>query len=189
VNVTILPGIAVVAGATAGTPADANRASANVGQSIQLSIPAGTLNVTTERFAVAQTVVFKTRSRDATGACVDSEAAVAGTVATGLATMTVVVPPCAAPEQHLRVPGFGCARLQVVPRIQSLNRAAALGSSMGINGSGFVCGATRVFFGSTEVPPVQLLSVECNVILLGTRPTAGQPVTVRTAGGTSNAVS
>jgi len=30
--------------------------------------------------------------------------------------------------------------------------------------------------------------VSCDVILLGTRPAAGQQVTVRTAGGTSNAL-
>jgi hypothetical protein len=73
-----------------------------------------------------------------------------------------------------------------VPRITSLNRAASLGQNMGVNRSGFVCGATQVFFGATQVRAAQVLSVDCNVILLGTRPATGQQVTVRTAGGTSN---
>jgi hypothetical protein len=45
-----------------------------------------------------------------------------------------------------------------------------------------------VFFGATQVPAAQVLSVDCNVILLGTRPTAGQQVTVPPADGTSNGV-
>jgi len=59
---------------------------------------------------------------------------------------------------------------------------------MAVNGGGFACGATQVFFGATQVPAAQVLSVDCSVILLGTRPAAGQQVTVRTAGGTSNGV-
>jgi hypothetical protein len=189
VNVTVLPGIALNATATAGTPKVAGQPSANVGQAITVRIPAATLPMTTERFVAAQSVVFETHARDAAGGCTDGTATATGTVAPGLTQMTVVVPPCAAPEQHLRVPGHGCARLQIVPRITSLNRSAALGSNMGINGSGFVCGSTEVFFGNTPVPAAQVLSVDCAVILLGTRPAAGQAVTVRTAGGTSNAVS
>ena len=52
---------------------------------------------------------------------------------------------------------------------------------MAVNGGGFACGATQVFFGATQVPAAQVLSVDCSVILLGTRPAAGQQVTVRTA--------
>jgi hypothetical protein len=51
-----------------------------------------------------------------------------------------------------------------------------------------VCGATQVFFGATQVLAAHVLSVDCNVILLGTRPATGQQVTVRTTGGTSNGV-
>ncbi|MBL8342604.1 MAG: hypothetical protein JNL30_14130 [Rubrivivax sp.] len=189
VNVTVLPGIALTATAAFGTPAVAGLPSANVGRTVTVTIPAATAAATTERFAVAQNVVFETHSRDGTsGACTDGTTTVAGTAAIGLASLTVTVPPCAAPEQHLRVPGFGCARLQIVPRIQSLNRGTNIAPNMGINGSGFVCGATKVFFGTAEVPAAQVLSVDCGVILVGTRPAAGQAVTVRTAGGTSNAV-
>jgi hypothetical protein len=134
-------------------------------------------------------VVFKTHARDAAGQCAGGEVAVAGTVAQGMRSLNVLVPPCAAPEQQVRVPGHGCAPLQIVPSITSLNRSPALGQNMGINGAGFVCGATEVLFAGTPVPAAQVLSVDCGVILLGTQPTAGQAVSVRTAGGTSNAVS
>jgi hypothetical protein len=190
VNVTVRPGIAVAATAAFGTPAVAGLPSANVGRTVTVTIPAATAAITTERFAVAQNVVFQTRARDSASAmCIDGETTMAGVVAAGMTSMTVTVPPCAAPEQHLRVPGHGCARLQIVPRIQSLNRSAAIAPNLGINGSGFVCGATRVFFGGTEVPAAQVLSVTCDVILVGTRPASGQAVTVRTAGGTSNPMS
>ena len=104
-----------------------------------------------------------------------------------MTSLRAAAPPCAAPDQSIRVAGHGCARLQVVPRITSLNRN--LGTNlMAINGSGFACGATQVFFGATQVAASQVLSVECATIVLGTRPSAGQQVTVRTAGGTSNAM-
>lgn len=190
VNVTVLPGIEVGATAASGTPRVAGQPSANVGQAITVRIPAATLPVASERFVPAQNVVFETHSRDAsTGTCIDGTTTMAGTVATGLAQMTVQVPRCAAPGQHLRVPGHGCARLQIVPRILSLNRGTELGDNMGINGDGFVCGQTEVLFGGTPVPVAQLLSVSCDVILVGVRPTGGQAVTVRTPGGTSNAMS
>ena len=88
----------------------------------------------------------------------------------------------------MRVPGHGCARLQVVPRISALDRSTTLGQGMAVNGTGFACGATEVFFGSTRVAEAQVLSVACTVILLGTRPAQGEQVSVRTAGGTSNPV-
>jgi hypothetical protein len=186
-SVTVLPGIAVTAQAGFGTPAAAGP-SANVGQAITVTIPAATRALTQQGFVVAQNVTFETLARDATGSCATAVAAVAGQVATGMNSMSVTVPPCAAPDPHLRVPGHGCVRLQIVPRITTLNRSAALGQSMGINGSGFACGATQVFFGSMQVSAAQVLSVECNVILVGVRPTTGQAVTVKTSGGTSNAV-
>jgi hypothetical protein len=189
VNVTVVPGIAVTAQAGFGTPADPTRPSANVGQAVTIVIPAATRTLTGQLFIAGQNVVFATHARNSgTGACVDAETSVAGAVATGLASMNVTVPACAAPDQHLRVPGHGCARLQIVPRITSLNRSQALGQNMGINGSGFACGDTRVYFAGNQVPAAQVLSVDCNVILIGVRPAAGQAVTVRTAGGTSNAV-
>ena len=113
---------------------------------------------------------------------------VAGTVAAGLTSLQVAVPTCAAPDQMLRIAGHGCARLQVVPRISALDRSPSLGQGMAVNGDGFACAATDVFFGASKVPAAQVLSVSCDVILLGTRPAAGQQVTVRTAWGTSNAL-
>jgi hypothetical protein len=100
--------------------------------------------------------------------------------------LRATVPSCAAPNQRLRVAGHGCARLQIVPVINGLNRPSGA-QYMAVNGSGFACGATEVFFGAVKVDALQVLSVECNVIVIGTRPAAGVPVTVRTAGGTSNA--
>jgi hypothetical protein len=187
-SVTVIPGIAVTASATVGTPADTTAPSANVGQLITIAIPAATRTLTGENFVAGQNVAFETISRDATGTCVTATTPVTGNVQPGMTSLRATVPPCAAPDQRVRVTGHGCARLQVVPRITSLNRAASLGQNMGVNGSGFVCGATQVFFGATQVPAAQVLSVACDVILLGTRPQAGQQVTVKTAGGTSNGV-
>jgi hypothetical protein len=186
-TVTVVPGIAVTAQAAVGAPADPVAPSANVGQQITVAIPAATFALTNERFVSGQNVVFETIARDATGACVAGTTPVAGNVLTGMTSLRAAVPPCAAPDQSIRVAGHGCARLQVVPRITSLNRN--LGTNlMAINGSGFACGATQVFFGATQVAASQVLSVECATIVLGTRPSAGQQVTVRTAGGTSNAM-
>jgi hypothetical protein len=185
-TVTIVPGIALTAHANAGTPADPARPSANVGQAVTVAIPAATFALTNERFVAGQNVVFETISRDPNGTCVAGTAPVAGNVANGLRSLTVAVPSCAAPDQSVRVAGHGCAPLQVVPRIASLSNVGT--NLKSINGSGFACGATQVFFGATQVPASQVLSVECGTIVLGTRPSAGTQVTVRTAGGTSNAV-
>jgi hypothetical protein len=121
--------------------------------------------------------------------CKPGTTTVAGAVGVGMAPLQVAVPTCAAPDQQVRIAGHGCARVQVVPRISALDRSPSLGQGMAVNGDGFACGATEVFFGATKVAAAQVLSVSCTVILLGTRPAAGEQVTVRTAGGTSNAVS
>jgi hypothetical protein len=187
-TVTVVPGIAVTGTANAGTPADPAVPSANVGQNITIAIPAATFALTSERFVAGQNVVFETISRDAaTGTCVSGTVPVAGNVQNGMQSLRAAVPACGAPTQSVRVAGHGCARLQVVPRITSLTRPANT-QTMTINGSGFACGATKVLFGATQVPDAQVLSVECGAIIVGTRPSAGQQVTVRTAGGTSNAV-
>jgi hypothetical protein len=185
-SVTVIAGVAVTAQATRGTPSDPAAPSANVGQTITVAIPPAAGTLTGEVFAAGQNVEFETVKRDATGTCQPGTLPVAGTVAVGMASLRATVPPCAAPNQRLRVAGHGCARLQVVPVITSLNRAASLGQNMVVNGSGFACGATEVFFGAVRVAASQVLSVDCNVILLGTRPAAGEQVTVRTTGGTSN---
>ena len=187
-TVTVIPGIAVTAQAAQGTPADAAVPSANVGQTITIAIPAAAYALTSQDFAVGQVTEFETIERDASGICTPGVTSVAGTVAAGLTSLQVAVPTCATPNQHLRIAGHGCARLQVVPRISALDRSPSLGQGMAVNGDGFACAATDVFFGASQVPAAQVLSVSCDVILLGTRPAAGQQVTVRTAGGTSNAL-
>jgi hypothetical protein len=188
-TVTVIPGIEVTSQATAGAPADAAVPSANVGQAITIVIPAAARALTGEDFAAGQVTEFETIERDAsTGLCKTGITPVAGTVATGMTSLQVVVPTCATPDQHVRIAGHGCARLQVVPRISALDRSPSLGQGMAVNGDGFACGDTDVFFGATQVPAAQVLSVSCTVILLGTRPAAGEQVTVRTDGGTSNAM-
>jgi hypothetical protein len=188
-TVTVIPGIEVTSQAAAGTPADAAVPSANVGQAITIAIPAAARTLTGEDFAAGQVTEFETIERDAsTGLCKTGVTPVAGTVAAGMMSLQVAVPTCAAPNPHVRIDGHGCARLQVVPCISALDRSTSLGQGMAVNGDGFACGATEVFFGATKVPAAQLLSVSCTVILLGTRPAAGDQVTVRTAGGTSNPV-
>jgi hypothetical protein len=187
-TVTVIPGIAVTAQAAQGTPADPAVPSANVGQTITIGIPAAAHTLTGEDFAAGQVTEFQTIERDASGTCKAGVTTVAGTVAAGLMSLQVAVPTCAGPDQRLRIPGHGCAKLQVVPRVSALDRGPSLGQGMAVNGDGFACGATDVFFGATKVPAAQVLSVSCDVILLGTRPAAGEQVTVRTAGGTSNAL-
>ncbi|HEX3330421.1 MAG TPA: hypothetical protein VHS27_10915 [Gaiellales bacterium] len=188
-TVTVIPGIALTAQPTAGTPADPAAPSANVGQAITIAIPAPTHAVTNQDFSPGQGTEFQTVQRDpATGQCTSGSTAVGGTVLAGMTSMHVAVPPCAAPDQAVKVAGHGCARLQVVPRITGLDRSTSLGQSMAINGSGFACGATSVYFGATKVVDAQILSVTCNVILVGIRPGQGVQVKVTTAGGTSNAV-
>jgi hypothetical protein len=187
-TVTVIPGIEVDAQAAVGTPADPALPSANIGQAITIRIPAAARALTGEDFAAGQTTAFQTIERDAAGTCKAGATTVAGTVAAGMTSLQVAVPACTAPDEQVRIPGHGCARLQVVPRISALDRSPSLGQGMAVSGDGFACGATDVYFGATKVPAAQVLSVSCTVILLGTRPAAGEQVTVRTAGGTSNAV-
>jgi hypothetical protein len=187
-TVTVIAGIELNGQAAFGTPADAAVPSANAGQAITIAIPAAAQAVTGEDFAAGQATEFQTIERDASGTCKVGVTTVAGTAAAGMTSLQVAVPTCAAPDQHVRIAGHGCARLQVVPRISALDRSPSLGQGMAVNGDGFACGATDVYFGATKVPAAQVLSVSCTVILLGTRPAQGEQVTVRTAGGTSNAM-
>src|SRR5262249_45194653 len=53
-RVTVIAGVTVVAAAMAGTPADTTVASANVGQSITIEIPAATYARTSQGFAINQ---------------------------------------------------------------------------------------------------------------------------------------
>jgi hypothetical protein len=188
VTVTVVQGITATVQASVGTPADPAAPSANVGQAITITIPTAVKTLTGQDFAPGQNIQFATLERDASGMCQQGVTAVAGTVAVGMTSLQVAVPLCAAPNERLRVPGHGCSRLQVVPTISALHRTGAHGPGMSITGSGFACGATEVIFGTAPVPAAQVLSVTCDVILLGTRPPQGEPVLVRTAGGTSNAV-
>jgi hypothetical protein len=137
----VLPGIAVTALAGFGTPAVATRPSANVGQSITVAIPAATQAIATERFRRRAERGLPDAGPRHCGSCTASETAVAGQVATGMASMSITCP--VPPRSNLRVPRHGCADLQIVPRITGLNRSAALGQSMGINGSGFAAARPR----------------------------------------------
>ena len=186
-TVTVIAGIEVNGQAAVGTPADAAVPSANAGQAITIAIPAAARALTGEDFAAGQATEFQTIERDASGTCKAGVTTVAGTAAAGMTSLQVAVPTCAAPDQHVRIAGHGCARLQVVPSISALDRSPSFGQGMAVNGDGFACGATDVYFGPNKVPAAQVLSVSCTVILLGTRPAQGEQITVRTAGGTSNA--
>jgi len=187
-QVTVIPGIAVSATAATGTAANPGVPSANVGQTVTIDIPAAVFALTGTGFASGQGVELTTVQRSATGTCTTSAVTVQGVVVPGLASLNVTVPPCADADQMIRVPGHGCARLQVVPVIASLNTDPNIAPIMLINGIGFVCGATEVYYGTSKVPDAQVLAVVCNVIVLGTRPAVGEQVTVRTKGGTSNAM-
>lgn len=187
-QVTVIPGITVSATAATGTPANPGVPSANVGQTVTVEIPAAVFALTGSGFASGQGVEFTTVQRSTTGACTTSAVTVQGVVAAGLTSLNVAVPSCADGDQTIRVPSHGCARLQVVPVIASLNTDPTIAPLMLINGTGFVCGATEVYFGTSKVPDAQVIAVVCNSIVVGARPAAGEPVTVRTRGGTSNAI-
>jgi len=188
-QITILAGIAVTAIAATGTPADPAVPSANVGQIVTIDIPAAVYGLTGTGFPAGQAVVFATVERSPAGTCTTSAVPVQGNVATGLTSLTVAVPSCADADQTIQVPGNGCARLQIVPTITSLDITSVV--VMLINGTGFVCGATDVYVGTTKVLDAQVLAVYCTVIVVDTEnlPILSQPVTVQTNGGVSNPVS
>ena len=187
-QITVLAGITVTATAAAGTPANPAVPSANVGQTVTIDIPAAVYQQTGTGLTPGQAVAFTTVQRSPGGACTTSVVTVQGNVAVGLTSLTVAVPACADAEQTIQVPGNGCAQLQIVPVISNLDTTSL--PVLLINGTGFVCGATDVYIGTSKVPSTQVLAVYCTVIVVDTTniSVTGQAVTVQTKGGTSNAV-
>jgi hypothetical protein len=187
-QVTVVPGVTLASTAVAGTPAAAAVAAANVGQTITLTIPPAVFAQTQQGFAVGDAATFRLVERSPTGQCQESSVPIQGVVGTGMTTLDVAVPPCAHPDQQIRVPGHGCVRLLVVPTITSLDLDPAIAPGMLIKGSGFVCGATTINIDGLDVPPASIISVTCGLIHLATRPGPNEKLYVTTAGGTSNVV-
>jgi hypothetical protein len=174
--------------AVAGIPADPAVASANVGQTIAITISPAALVLTQQGFAAGDAATFRLVERTAAGQCQESTVPIQGSIGTGSpTTLEVTVPACAHPDQQIRVPGHGCVRLLVVPTITSLDFDPAIAPGMLIKGTGFVCGGTSVAFDGTAVDPGLIVSVTCSLIQLTTRPSSSVKVEVSTAGGTSNA--
>jgi hypothetical protein len=171
-----------------GISADAAVASANVGQTITIAIPAAVFTQTNQGFVTGDAVTFRLVQRSATGQCQESTVPIQGAVGTGMTVLDVTVPACAHPDQQVRVPGHGCVRLLVVPTITSLDLDPAIAPGMLIKGTGFVCGATTVNVDGVAVPPSSVISVTCGLIHLATRPGSNVKIFVSTAGGTSNLI-
>jgi hypothetical protein len=184
--VTVVPGVTLASTAVDGIPADAAIASANVGQTITITIPSAVFTQTNQGFVAGDAVTFRLVQRSATGQCQESTGPIQGTVGTGTTSLDVTVPACVHPDQQIRVPGHGCVRLLVVPAITSLDLDPAIAPGMLIKGTGFVCGATTVNIDGVDVPPTSIISVTCGLIHLATRPGPNVKVFVSTAGGTSN---
>jgi ZU5 domain len=184
---TVVAGVAIYnAVAATGTPADPTMPSANVNQTVVVDIPASLQAI--RQFAAQQPVHFTIHEQSSSGACTTSTAPVQGVSGSG-SSLDVVVPVCAGGAQTIRVPGHGCTKLQIVPTLTSVSTDPAIAPLAIIYGTGFVCGgATDVYYGTSKVPAAQVLATVCNAIVVAVQPPAGQPVTVRTSGGTSNAI-
>ena len=102
-----------------------------------------------------------------------------------MTSMSIIVPSCAAPDQYVRVPGHGSARLLVVPTVTSIVQDVAHFPAITIHGSGFACGATEVIFISGPVAAAQVTLISCDQISVAVQPASGSEIRVRTAGGTS----
>jgi hypothetical protein len=160
-------------------PNNQGAASANVGQTIEIR------ELTGQRFNATEQVQFQTVTGGSSG--VHSETAVTGTAGLGLQTLVATVPSDADAQQVVRVPGYGSAKLQIVPTISSITMPSG-GTHAIIQGSGFVCGGTNVLTRNGIVPAAQVTSVTGAVILVEGNAIAGLQVFVRTAGGTSESV-
>jgi hypothetical protein len=187
-QVNVVAGVSVASTAVVGTPADAAVASANVGQTITIAIPAAVFTQTNQGFVAGDAATFRLVQRSATGQCQESTVPIQGTVGTGTTSLDVAVPACAHPDQQIRVSGHGCVRLLVVPTITSLDLDPAIAPGMLIKGTGFVCGATTINVDGGDVPAGSIVSVTCGLIHLATRPAPNVKIYVTTAGGTSNIV-
>ena len=187
-QVDVVPGVALASTAASGIPASAAIASANVGQTIAITIPPAVLAQLNRKFDPSDSAIFRVIERSATGQCEESTFPIHGFVGTGMTSLEVTVPACAYPDQQVHVPGHGCVRLLIVPTITSLDLDPGIAPGMLIKGTGFVCGATRILFSGVEVAPGNIISVTCNLVHLATRPSSGGWVAVSTAGGGSNVV-
>jgi hypothetical protein len=185
-QVNVVPGVTLASTAALGIPATAAIASANVGQTIAITIPPAVFSATQQGFSAGDAATFHMVERSATGQCEESTVPIQGIVGVGMTSLFVTVPGCAHPDQRVRVLGHGCVRLLVVPTITSLDLDPAIAPGMLIKGTGFVCGATRIWFGGVEVAPGSIISVTCGLVHLATRPSPGVAIAVSTAGGGSN---
>ena len=187
-QVDVIPGVTLASTAAVGSPAFPAVASANVGQTIVITIPGAALALTQQGFAAGDAATFRLVERTAGGQCQESTVPIQGSIGTGSpATLEVTVPACAHPDQQVRVPGHGCVRLLVIPTITSLDVDPAIAPGMLIKGTGFVCDGTSIEVDGAAVVPGLIVSVTCNLIQLATRSGKNIKVEVRTAGGTSNA--
>jgi hypothetical protein len=160
-------------------------ASANVGQTIALSIPAAAFAIRSQGFSVNQGVQFELKG--ALGGCASSLDLVTANVNAGMRSLTVAVPACAAPDQMVRVPGYGSVRLLVVPEIFAIVPDDMNYPNTVIYGSGFVCGAggTEIIHSTGPLASNQVLSLSCNQIYISIRPQSLEQIQIKTAGGRS----
>ena len=183
---TVLPGIELAGIAATGSPSTPGIASANVGGVVTVRIPPAVYALTGQGFAPGQPVEFELIERSPiTGLCETRRVPYQSTVDPGMTTLTIPVPPCACPNQLIRVPGHGSARLLVIPEISSITPDQNNFPAMSINGSGFTCGTTDVIFNTGPLPAAQILSLTCGQIQVAVRPAPGTEIRVRTPGGTS----
>jgi hypothetical protein len=185
IPVTVLPGIAVNATATAGTAANPALPSANCGQTVEIVVPPAVYAITGQGFANVTAVQCPLLQPKTGGGCDRSTYAAAPTIAPGALSLTVVIPACADPDGYVRVPGHGAVRLQIVPTITALEGDPAADPGLTIRGTGFACGNTQVLVGGNALPDAEILSLQCGTIQVKTRPTSGASLAVRTSGGVS----
>jgi hypothetical protein len=188
IPVTVLPGIAINASATVGTAANLALPSANCGQTVEIVVPPAVYAITGQTFANVNAVQCPLLQPKTGGGCDRSTYAAAPTIAPGALSLTVLIPACADPDGHVRVPGHGAVRLQIVPTITALEGDPAADPGLTIRGTGFACGNTQVLLGGNAIPDSEILSLQCGMIQLKTRPTGGSSLAVRTSGGVSGPI-
>ncbi len=184
-SITVVPGIEVFSAAQSGTPADPTLPSINPDQVLTISIPTAVAAQWPERFGVTPDVEFERYDSTPQGGWATSRTPVAGVSVPGMTALTVELPERPAPLQRVRVPGHGCAALQVVPTISQLDPAAATFPQVTIRGAGFAPGETTVIYISGAVAPTDLVQVTPDSIVVAHRPPSGSEIRVRTPGGTS----
>ena len=184
-SITVVPGIEVSGSAQSGTPADPTLPSINPDQVLTISIPAAVAAQWPERLLVTPDVEFERYEPTPQGGWAKSRTPVAGVSVPGMTALTVELPDGPTPVQRVRVPGHGCATLQVVPTISRLDPATVTFPQLTIRGAGFAPGETTVIYISGLVAPTDLLQVTPDFIVVAHRPPSGSEIRVRTQGGTS----